>query len=131
MPVRSEKLEACHVEEFFSYADLINKYCDRIKVDIMDSKEGCKHDIDPDSAPDRETPGRRVKSEAPRVNSDDKNAQEVDPMYQLLKPLHNLPRGKNTWDPQFIKKWWFWPLSAVVIIVLFYVYPHIWDYFVE
>ncbi len=61
-------------------------------------------------------------------NSDQKN---IDPMYQMLKPLHNLPRGKNTWNPEFIKKPWFWPLSAVVLIILFYVYPYIWDYFFE
>ncbi|RQD60258.1 hypothetical protein [Desulfonatronovibrio magnus] len=55
--------------------------------------------------------------------------EKVDPLYQMLKPLHNLPRGKNTWDPQFIKKRWFWPVSAVVIIILFYIYPYIWDFF--
>ncbi len=54
--------------------------------------------------------------------SDEKAA---DPLYQLLKPLHNLPRGKNAWNPQFIRKPWFWPLSVAVLILLSYVYPHI------
>ncbi len=56
-------------------------------------------------------------------------SSSADPLYQMLKPLHNLPRGKNTWDPQFIKKPWFWPLSALVIIILFYIYPYVWDFF--
>jgi hypothetical protein len=65
-----------------------------------------------------------------RNNQDiDKNNLKADALYQFLKPLHNLPRGKNTWDPQFIKKWWFWPLSALLLIILFYVYPYIWDFF--
>lgn len=53
---------------------------------------------------------------------------EADHLYIILKPLHNLPRGKNTWDPKFIKIWWFWPASAAVLIVLYHVYPLLWDF---
>jgi hypothetical protein len=52
-----------------------------------------------------------------------------DPLYQMLKPLHQLPVGKNAWNPQFIRKWWFWPASAAVLVILSYVYPLIWDWF--
>jgi hypothetical protein len=64
-----------------------------------------------------------------RNRQDEKNTLKTDPLYQFLKPLHHLPRGKNTWDPQIIKKWWFWPVSALFLIILFYVYPYIWDFF--
>lgn len=60
---------------------------------------------------------------------EEKKLTEADHLYTLLKPLHNLPRGKNTWDPKFIKVWWFWPASAAFLLVLFYVYPYIWDFF--
>lgn len=53
---------------------------------------------------------------------------EADHLCTILKPLHNLPRGKNTWDPKFIRIWWFWPASAVVLIVLYHVYPLLWDF---
>jgi hypothetical protein len=48
---------------------------------------------------------------------------DADHLYTLLKPLHNLPRGKNTWNPSFLKKWWFWPLSLLVLILLHNLYP--------
>ncbi|TVQ98865.1 MAG: hypothetical protein EA399_09040 [Desulfovibrionales bacterium] len=60
---------------------------------------------------------------------EEKKLTEADHLYTMLKPLHNLPRGKNTWDPKFIKVWWFWPASAAFLLVLFYVYPYIWDFF--
>ncbi|WP_045222318.1 hypothetical protein [Desulfonatronum thioautotrophicum] len=60
---------------------------------------------------------------------EEKKLTEADHLYTLLKPLHNLPRGKNTWDPKFIKVWWFWPASAAFLLVLFHVYPYIWDFF--
>lgn len=54
---------------------------------------------------------------------------DANRLYANQKPLHNLPRGKNTWNPEFLKIWWFWPASAAFIIVLAYVYPFIWDFF--
>ncbi len=54
---------------------------------------------------------------------------DVTRRYVDQRPLHNLPRGKNTWDPEFIKVWWFWPASVICIIILAYVYPYIWDFF--
>lgn len=54
---------------------------------------------------------------------------EADHLYTLLKPLHNLPRGKNTWDPSFIKIWWFWPAGVVFLLVLYNVYPYICNLF--
>lgn len=54
---------------------------------------------------------------------------DADRLYATQKPLHNLPRGKNTWNPEFLKIWWFWPASVVFIIVLAYVYPLVWDFF--
>ncbi|MDY0225382.1 hypothetical protein SAMN04488082_102242 [Desulfomicrobium apsheronum] len=54
---------------------------------------------------------------------------DAELLWASQKPLHNLPRGKNTWDPAFIKIWWFWPASVVFIIVLAFVYPLIWDFF--
>lgn len=60
---------------------------------------------------------------------EEKKLTEADHLYTMLKPLHNLPRGKNTWDPKFIKIWWFWPASAAFLLVMFYLYPYIWDFF--
>ncbi len=54
---------------------------------------------------------------------------DADLLYASQKPLHNLPRGKNTWDPEFIKVWWFWPASLIFIIILAFVYPLVWDFF--
>jgi hypothetical protein len=54
---------------------------------------------------------------------------DADRLYANQKPLHNLPRGKNTWNPEFLKIWWFWPVSVAFIIVLAYVYPFVWDFF--
>lgn len=56
------------------------------------------------------------------------NTPEIKPdhLYNMLKPLHHLPRGKNTWDPKFIKIWWFWPASAAILMVLYYLYPILW-----
>jgi hypothetical protein len=59
----------------------------------------------------------------------DKNNLQADAIYQFLKPLHNLPVGKNAWNPRIIRQWWFWPVSALFLIILFYVYPYIWDFF--
>jgi hypothetical protein len=61
-------------------------------------------------------------------NADTDNLQ-VDALYQFLKPLHNLPMGKNAWNPRIIRQWWFWPVSVLFLIILFYVYPYIWDFF--
>lgn len=84
--------------------------------------------MDNRSKPDDAAPASEA--ETPPVNpGQDKAQTDADHLYTLLKPLHNLPRGKNTWDPKFIKIWWFWPLSAVTIIVLFHVWPLIWDFF--
>jgi hypothetical protein len=47
--------------------------------------------------------------------------------YKAQKPLHHLPRGKNTWNPQIIKTWWFWPASVVILVLLNYLYPLLWD----
>jgi hypothetical protein len=52
-----------------------------------------------------------------------------DPLYQILRPLHQLPIGKNAWNPQFIRRWWFWPASAAILVILSYLYPLIWDFF--
>jgi hypothetical protein len=57
------------------------------------------------------------------------DANDADLLYASQKPLHNLPRGKNTWDPKFIKIWWFWPASVIFIVILAFVYPLIWDFF--
>jgi hypothetical protein len=59
----------------------------------------------------------------------DKDNLQVDALYQFLKPLHNLPMGKNAWNPRIIRQWWFWPVSVLFLIILFYVYPYIWDFF--
>ena len=59
----------------------------------------------------------------------EKPLTEADHLYTMLKPLHNLPRGKNTWDPKFIKIWWFWPASVAFLLVMYYVYPYIWNFF--
>ena len=48
---------------------------------------------------------------------------EADHLYTMLKPLHNLPRGKNTWNPSFLKKWWFWPASLAALVILHNFYP--------
>ncbi len=61
--------------------------------------------------------------------SEKNGEKKVDPLYQMFKPLHNLPRGKNAWDPQFIKKSWFWPLSAGILILLSCIYPHVLAFF--
>jgi hypothetical protein len=74
-------------------------------------------------------PEKRKVPEGGKENGADRDPLQDDPMVQFLKPLHNLPRGKNTWNPRFLQKWWFWPVSAAVLILLFYVYPHIWDFF--
>ncbi|MCW7753992.1 hypothetical protein OOT00_08335 [Desulfobotulus sp. H1] len=52
---------------------------------------------------------------------------EADHLYELLRPLHHLPRGKNTWNPELIHKSWFWPLSVAILMVLYYLYPLFWD----
>jgi hypothetical protein len=75
---------------------------------------------------EKTTGGQTIKTEQD-INKDN---LQGDPIYQFLKPLHNLPRGKNTWNPQIIKQWWFWPVSALFLIILFYGYPLIWDFFV-
>jgi hypothetical protein len=63
------------------------------------------------------------------LNHDNSNSEAPDPLYQILKPLHQLPIGKNAWNPQFIRRWWFWPASAAVLVILSYLYPLIWDLF--
>jgi hypothetical protein len=81
------------------------------------------------SSHDDDQQKKRAKQTVRNDQDIEKDNSKADSLYQFLKPLHNLPRGKNTWDPQFIKKWWFWPLSALLLIILFYVYPYIWDFF--
>ncbi|TYT76070.1 hypothetical protein [Desulfobotulus mexicanus] len=61
--------------------------------------------------------------------NDEKIKSEADHLYDLLRPLHHLPRGKNTWNPAIIKKSWFWPLSVAILMILYYLYPLIWDFF--
>lgn len=73
--------------------------------------------------PDSRQSGGQEDAASEQVKSD------ADRLYASQKPLHNLPRGKNTWNPEFLKIWWFWPASVAVIIVLAYVYPIIWDFF--
>jgi hypothetical protein len=63
------------------------------------------------------------------LNHANSNSAAPDPLYQMLKPLHQLPIGKNAWNPQFIRRWWFWPASAAVLVILSYLYPLIWDLF--
>ncbi len=82
-----------------------------------------------DSAENKTDAGVEPEGGVKDPSPEEDGGKNTDPVYQMLKPLHNLPRGKNTWDPQFIKNWWFWPLSAAVLIVLFYIYPLILDYF--
>jgi hypothetical protein len=81
------------------------------------------HDEDQDQ---EKTAGEQIKKTEQDI---EKDKLQADAIYQFLKPLHNLPRGKNTWDPKIIKQWWFWPVSALFLIILFYVYPYIWDFF--
>ncbi len=64
-------------------------------------------------------------------NHSDPDRKAADPLYQMLKPLHQLPIGKNAWNPQFIRRWWFWPASAAVLVILSYLYPLIWDLFAQ
>jgi hypothetical protein len=78
-----------------------------------------------DKEPEKTEGGKTIKSE----QSVGKDNLQADALYQFLKPLHNLPVGKNAWNPQFIRQWWFWPVSAIFLIILFYVYPYIWDFF--
>ena len=65
------------------------------------------------------------KEQKDRDQEIEQNAPEIkaDHLYNILKPLHNLPRGKNTWDPKFIKIWWFWPASVAVLLTLYFLYP--------
>lgn len=58
---------------------------------------------------------------------DTETKTEADHLYDLLRPLHHLPRGKNTWNPEFLKKSWFWPASVAVLTVFYYLYPLLWD----
>jgi hypothetical protein len=78
-----------------------------------------------DEEPEKTEGGQTIKSE----QSVGKENLQADALYHFLKPLHNLPVGKNAWNPQFIRQWWFWPVSALFLIILFYVYPYIWDFF--
>ncbi len=78
-----------------------------------------------DDEPEKTEGGKTIKPE----QSVGKDNLQADAIYQFLKPLHNLPVGKNAWNPQFIRQWWFWPVSALFLIILFYVYPYIWDFF--
>lgn len=75
-------------------------------------------------------PTHGIESPSPQQGRDQaKTETEADHLHTILKPLHNLPRGKNTWDPKFINIWWFWPASAALLVIIFYVYPYIWDFF--
>ncbi len=66
-----------------------------------------------------------------------KSFQERDPAFirplqtarplSELKPLHNLPRGKNTWNPAILREWWFWPSSVLFLIALYHLYPLFWN----
>jgi hypothetical protein len=86
-----------------------------------------KHDQDKISKT-LNTSARDEDQKQPEKNTD-KNNLQADAIYQFLKPLHNLPVGKNAWNPRIIRQWWFWPVSAIFLIILFYVYPYIWDFF--
>ncbi|WP_028587691.1 hypothetical protein [Desulfocurvus vexinensis] len=35
-----------------------------------------------------------------------------------IKALHHLPRGRNAWNPPFMKKWWFWPACIGGLVLL-------------
>ena len=85
------------------------------------SKKSNRSQVDSDSP--IEVSGEQARDDQQKPPTD------ADHLYTLLKPLHNLPRGKNTWNPKFIKIWWFWPASALFLLVMFYVYPFIWDFF--
>ena len=65
------------------------------------------------------------KEKQEKKNPGESDESRVDPLYEMLKPLHNLPRGKNAWNPQFIRHRLFWPLSVAFLIVLSYVYPYL------
>ncbi|MCJ8500177.1 hypothetical protein [Desulfatitalea alkaliphila] len=53
---------------------------------------------------------------------------DLEQRSQPIKPMHHLPRGKNTWNPKIIRQWWFWPAAAAALYVLYYVYPLVWDW---
>lgn len=38
--------------------------------------------------------------------------------FRPFKALHHLPRGKNAWNPSFMKKWWFWPACIGGLVLL-------------
>ncbi len=78
-----------------------------------------------DKEPEKTVVGQTIKTEQ---DNNQENLQS-EALYQFLKPLHNLPVGKNAWNPKFIRHWWFWPVSALFLIILCYVYPYIWDFF--
>lgn len=42
------------------------------------------------------------------------------------RSLHNLPRGKNTWNPAILKKWWFWPACLAGLVALHQL-RRLWD----
>jgi hypothetical protein len=84
-------------------------------------------DRDQDEEPEKAVKGQTIKT----GQDNDKDNLQPDALYQFLKPLHNLPVGKNAWNPKIIRQWWFWPVSALFLIILFYVYPLIWDFFAE
>jgi hypothetical protein len=35
-----------------------------------------------------------------------------------IRALHHLPRGRNAWNPPFMKKWWFWPACIGALAAL-------------
>jgi hypothetical protein len=78
--------------------------------------------------------GSKDKTQSPALDGMNSEAQartktEADHLYDLLRPLHHLPRGKNTWNPAFLKKSWFWPASVAVMMIFYYLYPLLWDFF--
>lgn len=38
--------------------------------------------------------------------------------HRPFKALHHLPRGKNAWNPPFMKEWWFWPACIAGLVLL-------------
>jgi len=34
------------------------------------------------------------------------------------KPLHHLPRRKNSWNPKILTRWWFWPAGVGGLLAL-------------
>lgn len=60
-------------------------------------------------------PESEKKSTAPSPPG--KNAAQ-NQAHRPFKALHHLPRGKNAWNPPFMKEWWFWPACIAGLVLL-------------